>query len=184
MAKRKQPVPAPEPTADAQHDGVRCPVCGLAWEEGICDHLVSTWDFADEGGQWAGGANPDDLRGVVTRIVEAFEAGFTGPQLRALDALLGLPPELLAAVTVSIRDGDFASGEWTDYVGSVTTQGSTFAGSAWCESHSPGASCAWTSYWARNPKAWAKRVDGILSKALRALRRVERVADRLPRVGE
>jgi hypothetical protein len=161
-------------------DGGRCPICAHPWGDGwFCEHLVSTWTYADDGGIWAGDVSPESLLEVAEQSVNNLCEAFTDKQLRVIHALLQLPPELLQAISENLEDGDYSTSAWADYIGRITVKAPTYYTSTDAESSSPGMSCDWSNSWAENPKKWAKFVDRTLSKDIRSLKKINRLTKSL-----
>jgi hypothetical protein len=135
-----------------------CPVCGKPSFDGPCPHLVSSWSFVEDAGEWAATPHPHELRRAVEGLLAALTAGFTDGQLGVIAELLALPPEVLHPLTASVRDGEFLPGEWDDYLQQLAAAGCTYAGSGECETDTPGCCSGWANRWATNPRAWARSV--------------------------
>lgn len=148
----------PDESEDDSSHNPRCPVCGRPSLDDPCPHLVSSWSFAEDSGEWAATPHPQRLRGAVEGLLAALDAGFTERQLEVIAELLSLPPEVLPLLAESVREGDFSGGGWDDYLRRVAEAGSTYAGSGECETDTPGACSGWTNHWATDRRAWARSV--------------------------
>lgn len=167
---------------DGTDHNPRCPVCGRPSLDGPCPHLVSSWSFVEDAGEWAAAPHPDELRRAVGGLLAALTAGFTEGQVVVIAGLLALSPEVLHPLAAGVRDGEFLPGDWDGYLHQVAVAGCTHAGSGEVETDTPGCCSGWVNHWATDPRAWARSVGPVLRRAVRATDRVHRAASRLPRV--
>src|SRR5258708_7702584 len=60
-----------DPPQPSSTDGAPCPICKKGYREG-CEHLLSTWDYSEAGGRWAGNwENLLALRSAVDAIIDS-----------------------------------------------------------------------------------------------------------------
>ena len=130
--------------------GPNCPVCRTHCQvDGPCEHLVSNWNFVDEGGDWAG---PDyKILNKFEKLMEHLSEAALGIE-ESKDIIIGLLPKHLQV----LLDPDFFRGHVNSccesYVASLIKAGPTYLGSSDDESCSP-AGGYFTNYWAEDAAA-------------------------------
>ncbi len=73
---------------EAEEDNPKCPICGTPVHTDRCDHIISTWKYGDDGGEWAGDyRKPERLRELVNQLIEKLQECFLESQLELLDRL-------------------------------------------------------------------------------------------------
>lgn len=194
MASRKQPSEqSGEPpdrlgeSFEEEGDDNHCPVCGQDCREvGQCGHVVMgpRWDYGEgEGfGDWPGFPDPEELREVVEGLLETLSTRFTARQLAVVKVLMRLPSDLQVSLAANIDQEDFDSSIWTEALGHLIAGSPGFVRSASCDNEpsGPGTAGTWTNYWVRDMKACGRWLDKKLNGFLRALRRAEKAAAKLP----
>ena len=130
------------------------------WGYHVCGHLLSTWDYTEECGFWAGGLGgpgrpPTSLRGGHC----AFEEDESGVALAEVVRLA--PPHLAELVEEGLSEYRFPGWLAGRYLGSLIERSPYHAGSTPCESYSPAGS-SWTTYWSSNAIDHAASVDDQL----------------------
>jgi hypothetical protein len=150
-------------------DTIRCPVCAKPFPDYLCEHFVSTWSFGEAEGIWKGNNE------IVTKLMKAVSELFDTVRKRYVriprKRLKQLLPAHLFPLIIEgcVEDWPWA-GDFDGYFESLIQRSPTYAGSAYCESCSPGASCAWMTYWAVDVTACVRNVDEQLEKDIRAIR--------------
>lgn len=154
---------------DEESDGPECPVCGV-WcqDEGACKHLVSSWDFGEEGGDWAG-SNSEILHEFGESMRDFSDAAL---ELEvAEENVHRLLPERLHI----LLDSDFFDGNSSitckEYPVSLIEAGPTYLGSSHDETCGCGSSCWWLNYWATDAAACAKAVEKQLARDVKLIRK-------------
>jgi hypothetical protein len=169
MAKkpRKRKAKGEEGKRGRGYDDPYCPICGVHCQlDGPCKHLVSSWSFADEAGEWGGGPDCDILGEFEESVQELSD--LAGSTDAPKDLLQKLFPKRLHVLLKDFRRKTVASCCDAHLVRLIEAH-PKFVGSRWDQSDGPPSS-TWTTYFAKSGFKCAWDVEEQLDKDVKAIR--------------
>ncbi len=154
----------------------KCPICRtVAGEE--CEHIVSTWDYMEDGGIWAGDSSqPDAIPQIVEEIFQNLESCFTQTQMDLIGQLLRLPRRLAEPLGISFAGEGLDTSGWNAYLADLVTESPGYIGSASCELGGGGMSSDVAIYWAKDRGKCGKWLDRELRRDIKTLKDLKKLA--------